>query len=61
MESITATKLNANMAQVAISKNLLEKLIVMGVLHGSECRCLNHIAKKVIWQTLLNNSLNLEY
>jgi len=61
MEQLAATTLETNMAQVAISKTLLEKLIAMGVLHGSECRCLNHIAKKVIWQTLLNNSLNQEY
>ncbi|MEW6992162.1 hypothetical protein AADZ91_15945 [Colwelliaceae bacterium 6441] len=61
MEYLLNKDLDKNLAQVAIPKNLLEKLIAMGALHGDECRCLNRIAKNVIWQTLLNNSVNLEY
>lgn len=53
--------IDQNLAQVAMPKILLEKLIAMGIIHGGECLSLNSIAKKVIWQALLNNSVNLEY
>ncbi|MCO4799228.1 MAG: hypothetical protein KC484_08445 [Colwelliaceae bacterium] len=60
---MTLKKINIdqNLAQVAMPKSVLEKLISMGIIHGDECQSLNNIAKKVIWQTLLNNSVNLEY
>ena len=47
-------------AQVALPQHLLAKLISQGILHGDECRCLNATAKQVLWQSLLNSSLNLE-
>lgn len=55
------TNIDQNLAQVALPKSVLEKLISLGIIHGDECRCLNKVAKKVIWQTLLNNSVNIEY
>jgi len=61
MERLSETTVENDLAQVALSRDSLERLIAMGVIHGSECLCLNLIAKKVIWQTLLNNSVNLEY
>lgn len=48
-------------AQVAISQSLLEKLLSTGVIHGYECRCLNDVAKNVIWHALLKQSIKLEY
>jgi hypothetical protein len=53
--------IDQNLAQVALPKSVLERLITLGIVHGDECRCLNKVAKKVIWQTLLNNSANVEY
>jgi len=49
-----------NLAQVAIPQYLLEKLLSMKAIHCNECRCLNTIAKNIVWQTLLNNSVELE-
>ncbi len=49
-----------NLAQVGISKTLLSQLLSMGLLHCDDCRCLNRVAKDVIWQTLLNNSVKWE-
>jgi len=45
------------MAQVELPQKLLEQLITSGLLPGSECKCLNSTAKDVLWQTLLNCSL----
>lgn len=53
------TNIDQNLAQVALPTNVLEKLISLGIVHGDECRCLNKVAKKVIWQTLLNNSAQI--
>ncbi len=47
-------------AQVELSSCLLAQLIMTGVLHGDECKCLNANAKKVLWQSLLTSSLNNE-
>ena len=47
-------------AQVELSSCLLVQLIMTGVLHGDECKCLNANAKKVLWQSLLTSSLNNE-
>ncbi|MDG1751377.1 MAG: hypothetical protein P8I03_06925 [Thalassotalea sp.] len=58
---INHTSIDQNLAQVALPKNVLEKLISLGIIHGDECRCLNKVAKKVIWQTLLDNSANITY
>lgn len=49
-----------DLAKVAIPKSLLAQLVANGLLHGNECLCLNHTAKHVIWQALLNNSVNWE-
>ncbi|MDO6446366.1 hypothetical protein Q4493_11335 [Colwellia sp. 1_MG-2023] len=56
---INQTNIDQNLAQVALPTNVLEKLISLGIVHGNECRCLNKVAKKVIWQTLLNNSAHI--
>lgn len=56
---INQTNIDQNLAQVALPTNVLEKLISLGIVHGDECRCLNKVAKKVIWQTLLNNSAHI--
>jgi len=48
---------NNDLAQVAIPKKLLETLVSTGFIHGNDCRCLNGVAKKVIWQALLNSSV----
>lgn len=58
---IKKTHVDQNLAQVALPKDVLERLITMGIVHGDECRCLNKVAKKVIWQTLLNNSANIAF
>ncbi|GAA6206075.1 MULTISPECIES: hypothetical protein [Thalassotalea] len=53
------TNIDQNLAQVALPTNVLEKLISLGIVHGDQCRCLNKVAKQVIWQTLLNNSAHI--
>ncbi|WP_206483829.1 hypothetical protein [Thalassotalea sp. G2M2-11] len=51
--------LNDNWAQVGIPKALLDELISTGVLTGDQCRCLNSIAKNVMWESLLNTSVKV--
>jgi len=46
-------------AQVEISAVLLAQLISSGVLAGNDCRCLDNNARKTLWQSLLNLSVNL--
>jgi hypothetical protein len=50
----------ADKVQVELNANVLAKLIANGLLRGNECRCLNSNAKKVVWQSLLVSSLQLE-
>lgn len=47
-------------AQVAISDQLLAHLISQGIVHCSDLKCLNSAAKNVMWQSLLNSSVNLK-
>jgi len=61
MNAINCTVDDNELAQVAISRKLLEQLVATGFIHSNECRCLNGTAKQVIWQTLLNNSVKWEY
>ena len=44
--------------QVELSGYLLAQLISTGMLHGSECKCLDAKAKKIVWQSLLTSSIN---
>jgi len=56
-------KLNAAMAskvQVELSSSLLIQLLNSGLLHCSDCKCLNADAKKVLWQALLTSTANTE-
>ena len=46
--------------QIELSGTILAQLIQSGMLHGSECKCLNNNAKKVLWQSLLDSSLHNE-
>ncbi len=47
-------------AQVELSTILLEKLILSGLLPGNECKCLDDSARKTVWKSLLQGSLNGE-
>ncbi|GHF85707.1 hypothetical protein [Thalassotalea marina] len=47
-------------AQVAISGQLLAQLISQGLVHCSDLKCLNSAAKSIMWQSLLNSSVQLK-
>jgi len=47
-------------AQVELPTMLLEKLILSGLLPGNECKCLDEAARKTVWKSLLQGSLNGE-
>jgi hypothetical protein len=47
-------------AQVELPTILLEKLILSGLLPGNECKCLDDSARKTVWRSLLQGSLNGE-
>jgi len=47
-------------AQVELPTILLEKLILSGLLPGNECKCLDDSARKTVWKSLLQGSLNGE-
>lgn len=47
-------------AKVELPKLLLEKLILSGVIPGNECKCLDDAARKVMWKSLLQGSINKE-
>jgi hypothetical protein len=49
---------NTKKAKVELPIILLEKLILSGVLPGNECKCLNDAARKTLWKSLLQCSLN---
>lgn len=60
---MTIETLNAAMiskVQVELSSNLLIQLLNSGLLHCSDCRCLNADAKKVLWQALLTSTASAE-
>lgn len=42
--------------QLELPSNILKKLLLSGMLHGGDCKCLNATAKHVLWQTLLATS-----
>ena len=48
-----------NTACVEIPSMLLAQLITSGALSGNNCRCLDNNARKTLWQSLLNSSVNL--
>jgi hypothetical protein len=48
-------------AQVELPTMLLEKLILSGLLPGNECKCLDEAARKTVWKSLLQGSLNVEH
>ena len=54
MKTTPCSEVNSDKAPVELSTSLLAKLIAKGALHGSECKCLNSNAKKIIWKTLLS-------
>ena len=54
MTDLNTTK--TNKVQVELSSNLLTQLINSGLLHCSDCKCLNANAKQVLWQALLSSS-----
>ncbi len=49
-----------NKVQVELSSKLLIQLLNSGLLHCSDCKCLNSDAKKVLWQALLTSTANIE-
>lgn len=46
-----------NTARVEIPTSLLAQLISSGALTGNDCRCLDNNARKTLWQSLLNLSV----
>jgi len=48
---------NNEKAKVELPIILLEKLILSGVLPGNECKCLDDAARKTLWKSLLQSSL----
>jgi len=46
--------------KIELPSSILAQLITSGLLHGSECKCLDNHAKKILWQSLLASSLNNE-
>lgn len=62
--SININKLNTltvSKVQVELSTTLLVKLLNSGLLHGSECKCLNMNAKKALWQAVLASSVETSF
>lgn len=51
---------NNEKAKVELPIILLEKLILSGVLPGKDCKCLDDAARKTLWKSLLQSSLNEE-
>lgn len=46
--------------RIELPETVLAKLIISGLLHGSQCKCLDNNAKKILWQSLLTSSLTNE-
>ena len=59
-QPITLPRDNRQRAKVELSTRLLEKLITSGLVSANECKCLDNTAKKVVWQSVLANSANVE-
>ncbi|MFT7431307.1 MAG: hypothetical protein ACI971_001768 [Colwellia sp.] len=53
-------QIHTEKAKVELPIILLEKLILSGALPGNECRCLDDAARKTLWQSLLQSSLQGE-
>jgi hypothetical protein len=51
---------NNEKAKVELPIILLEKLILSGLLPGNECKCLDDAARKTVWKSILQGSLNGE-
>mgnify|MGYP000290343676 CR=1 FL=1 len=60
MKTSTIIDASSDKVQVELSSGLLAKLITSGALPGSECKCLNSHAKKIVWQSLLTSSLTIQ-
>lgn len=46
----------ASKIQVELPSNILLQLLNSGLLHCSDCKCLNADTKKVLWQALLTST-----
>lgn len=46
--------------KIEVSSDILAQLIHQGQLKGNDCRCLDAAAKQVLWQSLLNTSVQHE-
>ena len=46
--------------KIELPGTVLAQLIASGLLHGSECKCLDNNAKKILWKSLLTRSLTNE-
>ena len=47
-------------AQVELPIALLEKLILLGLIPGNECKCLDDAARKILWKSMLQGSIHTE-
>ncbi|MCJ8321686.1 MAG: hypothetical protein MJK12_18775 [Colwellia sp.] len=56
----TATNPTLQNVKIELPGSVLAQLITSGLLHGSECKCLDIHAKNILWQSLLTSSLNNE-
>ncbi|MCW8832465.1 MAG: hypothetical protein OQK09_01365 [Colwellia sp.] len=56
----TFNKAMASKIQVELPSNILIQLLNSGLLHCSDCKCLNADAKKVLWQALLTSTAHTE-
>lgn len=60
MTTPTVNAALASKVQVELSTHLLIQLLNSGLLHCSDCKCLNADAKKILWQALLTSTANTE-
>jgi hypothetical protein len=51
---------NTEKAQVELPVVLLEKLILLGLIPGNECKCLDDTARKTLWKSILQGSVQTE-
>ena len=56
----TLNTVMASKIQVELPSNILLQLLNSGLLHCSDCKCLNTETKKVLWQALLSSTANIE-
>jgi hypothetical protein len=45
-------------AKIELPTKLLEHLILSGLISGNECICLDEAARKTVWKSILQGSLN---